>query len=308
MAKLIFLIGLPAAGKSSYCESYKVLNPDVVIVSSDAIREEVFGDVNDQSHNQEVFNIVEKRCREALKANKEVILDATNLNRKRRINFIKVMPKCEVEAVVFAIPFEVCCERNENRERVVPMSAMERMYKSFQPPHYAEGIDKIKYIRLGDFDDVAYYCNIRKLNRNCKHDNFHHSLSCGRHCDAAYFEAGKILSLDDEIYLNKKERSDTMDAAGYHDMSKYKCKVFHDMKGNPTEDAHYYGHECVSAYDYLVCFPENSGEELTFVSNLIANHMVFYAGEGAVKNRRKLYGEKFWAALEVIHKADKAAH
>ena len=71
MAKLIFLIGLPSGGKSSYCESYKVLNPDAVIVSSDAIREEVFGDVNDQSHNQEVFNIVEKRCREALKANKD---------------------------------------------------------------------------------------------------------------------------------------------------------------------------------------------------------------------------------------------
>lgn len=279
-----------------------------MIVSSDAIREEVFGDVNDQSHNQEVFNIVEKRCREALKANKEVILDATNLNRKRRINFIKVMPKCEVEAVVFAIPFEVCCERNEVRERVVPMSAMERMYKSFQPPHYVEGIDKIKYIHLEGFDDVEYYRNIRKLNKNCKHDNPHHSFSCGEHCDVAYFEVKKILSLDNEINLNKKEYSDIVEAAGQHDMSKYKCKVFRDMKGNPTKDAHFYGHECVSAYDYLVCFPENSEEELTFISNLIANHMVFYAGEGAVKNRRKLYGEDFWVALEIVHRADIKAH
>lgn len=277
-----------------------------MIVSSDAIREEVFGDVNDQSHNQEVFNIVEKRCREALKANKEVILDATNLNRKRRINFIKVMPKCEVEAVVFAIPFEVCCERNEDRERVVPMSAMERMYKSFQPPHHAEGFDKIEYIRLGDFDDEEYYYIINDRNIDCKHDNPHHSLSCGEHCEAAYFKAREFLLEDDAF--SKYERNSIFEAAGHHDMSKYKCKVFYDMKGNPTKDAHFYGHECVSAYDYLVCFPENSDEELTFVSNLIANHMVFYAGEGAVKNRRKLYGEEFWAALEVIHKADKAAH
>lgn len=305
MAKLIFLIGLPAAGKSSYCESYKTLNPDAVIVSSDAIREEVFGDVNDQSHNQEVFNIVEKRCREALKANKEVILDATNLNRKRRINFIKVMPKCEVEAVVFAIPFEVCCERNESRERVVPMSAMERMYKSFQPPHHAEGFNKIEYIHLEDFDDVEYYFDIHAANMVCEHDNPHHSFTCGEHCNVALIKAAYLLDENGKI---TKENDAILSAAGHHDMSKYKCKVFHDMKGNPTKDAHFYGHECVSAYDYLVCFPENSEEELTFISNLIANHMVFYAGEGAVKNRRKLYGEKFWAALEVVHRADIKAH
>lgn len=305
MAKLIFLIGLPSAGKSSYCESYKVLNPDAVIVSSDAIREEVFGDVNDQSHNQEVFSIVEKRCREALKANKEVILDATNLNRKRRINFIKVMPKCEVEAVVFAIPFEVCCERNENRERVVPMSAMERMYKSFQPPHYAEGFDKIKYVHLEDFDDEYYYFNMLQSNRFCEHDNPHHSLSCGIHCYAAARVTIEELHKDEEL----SERDGLIViAAEHHDMSKYRCKVFHDMKGKPTDEAHYYGHECVSAYDFLVCFSEMNDDEKAFVSNLIANHMVFYAGEGAVKSRRKLYGEDFWAALEVIHKADKAAH
>ena len=306
MAKLIFLIGLPSAGKSSYCESYKALNPDAVIVSSDAIREEVFGDVNDQSHNQEVFNIVEKRCREALKANKEVILDATNLNRKRRINFIKVMPKCEVEAVVFAIPFEVCCERNKNRERVVPENVMERMYKSFQPPHYAEGFDKISYLYLQDFDDTNYYFNICEENFMCEHDNPHHSLSCGKHCNAAYFYAKELL-LENKVKLDKRKWLVVM-AARHHDMSKYKCKVFHDMKGNPTEEAHYYGHECVSAYDFLVCFPKMIDDEKVFVSNLIANHMVFYAGEGAVKNRRKLYGEKFWTALEIIHKADKAAH
>ena len=310
MNKLIMLIGLPASGKTSFTKtlqsSYK--KDDIEIISSDAIRKELFGSEEEQKYNDKVFEEVYKRARFSIQHKKITVIDATNLNRKRRINFIKVMPKCEVEAVVFAIPFEVCCERNENRERVVPMSAMERMYKSFQPPHHAEGFNKIKYVHLEDFDDVEYYRNIRKLNKNCKHDNPHHSLSCGRHCDAAYFEARKILSLDDEIYLNKKERSDTMDAAGYHDMSKYKCKVFHDMKGNPTKDAHFYGHECVSAYDYLVCFPENSDEELTFISNLIANHMVFYAGEGAVKNRRKLYGENFWTALEIIHKADKAAH
>ena len=239
MAKLIFLIGLPAAGKSSYCESYKVLCPDVVIVSSDAIREEVFGDVNDQSHNQEVFSIVEKRCREALKANRETVLDATNLNRKRRINFIKVMPKCEVEAVVFAIPFEVCCERNEDRERVVPMFAMERMYKSFQPPHYAEGFDKINYITLNSkkasLEDI--------LNKNkISHDNPHHTLDIYSHCIAAEKIARKISVREN---LSNKDSILLQIAARYHDIGKFICKTFSDYKGNLTKIAHYFSHQNV---------------------------------------------------------------
>lgn len=305
MAKLIFLIGLPSAGKSSYCEAYKVLNPDVVIVSSDAIREEVFGDVNDQLHNQEVFNIVEKRCREALKANKEVVLDATNLNRKRRINFIKVMPKCEVEAVVFAIPFEVCCKRNKNRERTVPIEAMWRMYKSFQPPYYTEGFNKISFIGLeGVFDPYEYAKALRKANINCEHDNPHHRLSCGNHCLAAtrwIFENCGMWDYDDALILKI--------AAEWHDMGKFKCKVFTNAKGEPSEQAHFYNHENVSAYDFLVCNQEEFGrEDLILISNLIANHMVYFTGKAAIEKRKKLYGEKFFWYLDRLHEADLAAH
>ena len=149
MAKCIMLIGLPATGKSTWSKKYIECNPGTILVSSDAIREEVFGDINDQSHNGEVFNIVHQRIVAAIKDNKEVILDSTSLSRKRRIGFLKSIPECQRMAVVFAIPFEVCCERNKSRERIVPQSAMERMYRSFQPPHYAEGFDEINIITNG---------------------------------------------------------------------------------------------------------------------------------------------------------------
>ena len=267
-----------------------------MIISSDAIREEVFGDVNDQSHNQEVFNIVEKRCREALKANKETVLDATNLNRKRRINFIKTMPKCEVEAVVFAIPFEECCKRNAARERVVPQEAMERMYRSFQPPHYAEGFDDIQIVGSKDVGLYIYKCE--QENIKTPHDNSHHTFSCGIHC----FEA--------ELYIKNKypNEVDLQMAARFHDVCKYKCKVFHNAKGEPTEEAHYYNHENVSAYDFIVHYFLMPPKRVIHIANLIANHMVFYAGEQAMEKRRKLYGEKFWSDLKKIHEADVAAH
>jgi len=291
------LIGLPSSGKSTWSSKYMECHENTELVSSDSIREEVFGDVNDQKHNGEVFNIVEKRCREALKTNKEVVIDATNLSRKRRINFIKTMPKCETSAIVFAIPFETCCERNAARERVVPQVAMDRMYRSFQPPHYAEGFDDIQIVGAKNIDTMYIY-KCEEENIKTPHDNPHHTFSCGEHC------------LESELYIKNKypNEFDLQMAARFHDVCKYKCKVFHNAKGEPTKESHYYSHENVSAYDFIVHYFLMPPQRVIHIANLIANHMVFYAGEQAMEKIRKLYGARFWSDLEKIHEADVAAH
>lgn len=296
MSKCIMLIGLPSSGKSYWSKKYIQENPDTILVSSDSIRAEVFGDVNDQAHNGEVFNIVHKRVVAAIKNGKDVILDSTNLSRKRRINFIKSIPECEVRAIVFAIPFEECCKRNTARERVVPQSAMERMYRSFQPPHYAEGFDDIQIVGAGDVGLYIYKCE--QENIETPHDNSHHTFSCGEHC------------LEAERYIKDKypNEDDLQMAARFHDVSKYKCKVFHNAKGESTEEAHYFNHENVSAYDFMVHYFPMPPQKVIHIANLIANHMVFYAGEQAMEKRRKLYGEKFWEDLKKIHEADVSAH
>lgn len=98
-------------------------------------------------------------------------------------------------------------------------------------------------------------------------------------------------------------------AALCHDLSKFKCKSFYDGKGNPTNEAHFYNHEHVSAYDYLCAeAPWANKNEVILISNLIANHMVFYAGENAIKNRKKIYDDRFWEMLEVLHEADLRSH
>ena len=292
------LIGLPASGKTSFTKtlqfSYK--NDDIEIISSDAIRKELFGSEEEQKYNNKVFEEVYKRARFSIQHKKITVIDATNLNRKRRINFIKTMPKCKVEAVVFAIPFEECCKRNAARERVVPQEAMEKMYRSFQPPHYAEGFDDIQIVGSKDVGLYIYKCE--QENIKTPHDNSHHTFSCGIHC----FEA--------ELYIKNKypNEVDLQMAARFHDVCKYKCKVFHNAKGEPTEEAHYYNHENVSAYDFIVHYFLMPPKRVIHIANLIANHMVFYAGEQAMEKRRKLYGEKFWEDLKKIHEADEFAH
>ena len=150
MQKFLMTIGLPGSGKSTYSEELiNSIDTTWIIVSSDSIRETVFGDVNNQSHNGEVFNIMFNRTKKGLKEGHSVYYDATNLSSKRRIGLIKELKKIagdfEINCILFAPSFEVCLERNMNRDRVVPEYAMKRMFKSFEPPHKSEGWDNIYF-------------------------------------------------------------------------------------------------------------------------------------------------------------------
>ena len=173
---------------------------------------------------------------------------------------------------------------------------MDRMYHSFEPPHYVEGFDYIQIVGAGDVGLYIYKCE--QENIETPHDNSHHTFSCGVHC------------LEAERYIKDKypNEDDLQMAARFHDVGKYKCKVFRNARGEPTEEAHYFSHENVSAYDFIVHYFLMPPQRVIHIANLIANHMVFYAGEQAMEKRRKLYGEKFWSDLKKIHEADVAAH
>ena len=73
MNNLIFLVGVPGSGKSTYAKKILEAKPDAVWVSSDAIREELWGDANDQQQPSSVFGEMFKRAVAALakKHNKE---------------------------------------------------------------------------------------------------------------------------------------------------------------------------------------------------------------------------------------------
>mgnify|MGYP003299417619 CR=1 FL=1 len=90
MSKLIILCGIPGSGKSWIADEllseYLIFGEreDIAVHSSDAIREELFGDPSSQENNALVFETMHKRVRDDLKADKTVIYDATNITRKAR--------------------------------------------------------------------------------------------------------------------------------------------------------------------------------------------------------------------------------
>lgn len=298
MSEVIMMMGLPGAGKDHWMNK---LYPNHVHISSDDIRTEVFGDVNDQSHNGEVFNIMWKRLVAALKEEKSVVYNATNLSAKRRINFIDSIKRLNLDVrckvILVAPPLERVLEQNSKRDRVVPESVIRRMLKQFEMPHESEGWYKIEVVgAVMKLDDL-----IKELvkAKNISHDNPHHSASIEDHMLLAH------------TYLKEHMRISSCNslvpsAALYHDIGKPYCKVFHNAKGEPSEIAHYYNHENVGAYMYI---SHSYGNLIDIeIANLIAHHMDFFKGEAYMKKIKARFPDKFIKDLELLHEADLAAH
>ena len=116
------MCGLSGSGKSTIAAQIANENPNTIIVSSDAIREELTGNENDQSKNEDVFKIFHKRIREYLIKEINVIADATNLTMKSRRAILMNTLGLKVNKICCVIVkgFEQCKIDNSNRLRVVP--------------------------------------------------------------------------------------------------------------------------------------------------------------------------------------------
>lgn len=307
MSLLLLPIGLPASGKSYWCDEQKAQNPDIIIVSSDAIRQEIYNDVNDQTHNKEVFSIMFERTLKALADGGTVVYDATNLNRKRRIalinNIKNKVKNVDVECVVFAVPYEQILINNAKRERHVPEEVIKRMYHNFDIPLPYEPYNRIRIVRW--CETVPPLDDLLQRNIETPHDNINHSLSCGNHCLAAQEYIKKL----DESLFHENEKEIISLAARHHDVSKYKVKTFTRFNGEPDTNAHYYNHERVSAYDFLAHSEDRlSSCEKIMVAALIDRHMIFYDKNINFVKFALMCGERFWILLNYLHDADLAAH
>ena len=238
------------------------------------------------------------RTVKALNSNLSCYYNSTGLNQKRRIKFLNALrERVHVEfdaiALVFAIPFDTCVRRNLNRERTVPSYVMDRMYKSFQVPAYCEGWSEIHFIHDGD-NRVNLGRRISELV-GVPHDNHHHALTIGNH-----------MLVAENYAVNHDFPSTVCTAALWHDIGKGSTKVFTDSKGRKTEEAHYFSHANVGAYDFITAF--NATIDTIEIANLIQLHMAFYEGENRLKNIKNLYGEDFFEKLKMLHACDEAAH
>src|SRR5580693_958449 len=143
---VVLAIGLPGSGKSSWFKRH-----NVVPLSSDMVRSLLFDDVREQRFQDLVFSNLRSMLKARLIAKRPMnYVDATNLTPQERQHWIKLAKdyQYEVQAVFFDVPLEVCLERHQRRDQVVPEDVMRRMAAKLKPPAFEEGFAKITVVRV----------------------------------------------------------------------------------------------------------------------------------------------------------------
>lgn len=308
-AKFYMLVGLPGSGKSAIAKEL-----GVKVFSSDSLRKELFGNEECQDKNGELFSELHKRIKDCLKNGEDCVYDATNISAKRRTHFINnelnKIP-CEKICIFVATDMNVCLQRNNIRERKVPYEVIKRMYLNFEIPQYREGWDEIIIKRtrdtMNDYVIQNFMDNLRKLN----HDNPHHLLTVGDHICAATKYIIDNYSL--KFAGDTARLCNLVDAMFHHDIGKAFTKSFINNKGEETDIAHYYKHENVSAYMYIMFCNENEIKDVNnvlYVADLIQLHMRMHCYGGDKKKQLdkiiKLVGDYEFEDLCIIHEADVA--
>lgn len=329
MSKLIMLSGLPASGKSTLAKELQE-KENAVIVSSDEMRAELFGDINSQENNTELFKKAHERINGFLNEGKTVIYDATNINRKRRIHFINNEIKADEKVIYYMnTPFNSCVENDANRERTVGYEVIDKMYRNMHIPTMLEGWDEVVFVgddkvsNTTDGELLEKYLTgsgtshdelflalgeiVKEFNDiyNVSQDSSYHSFSISRHT----YHVFKYIK-DSFTEYKGAHYKELLVAALFHDTGKAHCKSFYNYKGEEKRFASFISHENVSAQ--IAC--ENltlmgySDDFIKYVIDLVQFHMYpMKISEKTEKRLRNLLTDEQYKDLMFLHVADISA-
>ena len=139
MKTLIILSAMPGSGKSTWAKKYQEEHPHTLIVSSDQIRYEITGSMQDFSKQKEVWELFSSRIHKYAKKYDDVtvILDALNDLNCLREKYVKENPEFDrYELVVFPRTVEEIRYWNKQRKEcsIVPDDQLELLIKKWEEP------------------------------------------------------------------------------------------------------------------------------------------------------------------------------
>lgn len=152
--KVYICCGCPGSGKTTYAKTFTEMHPDVVRLCPDEFRAKFGWGEGDQSVSYIAFKATYEEMDKALSNGKHVIIDATNMYRKARKEFLKIAKRHDAQtiALVFEVKKETLLERNKKRGeaggRNVPEDVIDLMLERYECP----GTD--------EFDKVTMMCYI----------------------------------------------------------------------------------------------------------------------------------------------------
>jgi predicted kinase len=138
------MIGPPASGKTTLARLLAPLlrgpdQPPALLLSTDVIRAEVFGDAAVQGPWIDIQQRLQQRLIEAVAAGIPVIVDATHARRPWRLALTQALPLPQPVAWIgwwLHTPLPTCLEWNRQRQRLVPEAVIQEMAAALADPHF----------------------------------------------------------------------------------------------------------------------------------------------------------------------------
>lgn len=289
------MVGVPASGKTTIAhkisKKYKA-----TVLSSDEYRKRLCGTESDQSRNEEVFKELYSDMRSLLLSGKNVIVDATNINRKARRATFSCISNIECYKIAYVVntPIEECYKRDDGRDRHVTKKVIDRYISMFNCPQYFEGFDEIIFDHYDEVINAQKRTELMDALYRYNQRNYHHKFTLGEHSS---------------ILAQKFVGDCTRREAGIlHDIGKRYTQTFKegevDEHGNKV--AHYYGHAnyssyiCVSNTDIVYKADLNEFLDIVFY---VEYHMCIrdMMKSKKVEQYKKLFGDKYDKLVEFAH-------
>jgi predicted kinase len=144
----LLLIGLPGSGKSTLAKQLLLECPQRQLISSDAIRGQLFGDEAIQGVWMRVWREIQRQLQQAITTHSTAIYDATNAQRRNRrevIHTARELGFTHITGMWLDTPIWLCLARNKKRLNPVPEEVIFRMHRQLRdaPPSLEEGLDEL---------------------------------------------------------------------------------------------------------------------------------------------------------------------
>lgn len=162
------LVGIPGSGKTTFARQWVERDPRYRLISTDAIRQRLYGDAAVQGDWHDIETEVLRQLRQASQDHRPVIYDATNAKPEWRWGFLQTLqaidppPSWDWMAWVFEVSPATGKQRNANRRRVVPNEIIDEMAEAIAqfPPTPNEGfiaVNAVPFTDDGNFDFSAVF-------------------------------------------------------------------------------------------------------------------------------------------------------
>lgn len=197
-----FLIGVPGAGKSTFAQFISQTG-NYQIISTDTIRQQLYGDEIIQGNWLEIEGEVIKQIEISINKSIPIIYDATNTQRAWRMDFLnKIQGKINgIEWLGWWLNLEIRIAKkwNNQRPRTVPDTIIEKMSEWLKifPPHVAEGFIHIYEIKQPKDYNLAFI----QEKLNSLHRRIINRKNCTKVENITIHSYSKLIDFDRLMHL-----------------------------------------------------------------------------------------------------------